>query len=322
MASTQKRLRRALITGVTGQDGWYLARRLIELGYDVKGTTHRADSPAWVDVEGTRVPLLHADLTSLEQIEDLVRDLLPDEIYNLAARASSAQLFDDPLATIEVNGVAVARMLEAIRLHSPTTRFCQASSSEIFAGVTSSPQDESTPRLPTSAYGAAKALADHLVRAYRVTRGLFACSAVLYPHESPRRSPHFLMRKVARAAARVRAGHEGELKLGDLAAVRDWGYASDYVEAMRRMLQREEPRDYVVATGKAHSVADVCKTAFTHLGLDWRDYVAVDPELVRPTENIRIGNADLARIDLAWSPSLGFEELVAMLVDAERTTLQ
>ncbi len=314
--------RTALITGVTGQDGWYLARRLLDVGQKVTGTTHRSHSSPWLDVGGTPVPLVRVDLANAKEIEDLVRQLRPDEIYNLAARASSAQLFDDPLATAEINGVAVARWLEAIRLHSSKTRFCQASSSEIFSGATNSPQDETTPRVPTNAYGAAKAFADHLVGAYRVTHGIFACSAVLYPHESPRRPSHFLMRKVTRAAARIRSGRETELALGDLSAVRDWGYAADYVEAMRRMLHQHEPRDFILATGEPHTVEDVCETAFNHVGLDWQRYVSIDRELKRAAEAApRIGNSRRARSELAWAPTLDFKELVTSLVDAERATL-
>jgi GDPmannose 4,6-dehydratase len=315
-------VRRVIVTGVTGQDGWYLARRLLDLGHQVKGTTHAPDAPAWLDVGGARVPLLRVDLASGRQIEDLIRDERPDEIYNLGARASSAQLFDDPLATAEINGLAVARFLEAIRQHSPMTRFCQASSCEIFAGVAVSPQDEATPRLPTSAYGAAKAFADHLVCAYRHTHGIFACSAVLYPHESPRRPPHFLMRKVARAAARIAGGRETGVMLGTLEAVRDWGYAVDYVEAMRRMLRQSEPRDFILATGEAHTVAEVCEVAFGHVGLDWRRCVTVDNDLKRPPDVApRIGNARSARSELGWAPTVSFTELVTSLVDAERATL-
>jgi GDPmannose 4,6-dehydratase len=315
--------RRVLITGVTGQDGWYLARRLLDLGHQVKGTTHRSESSGWLDVGRTRIEVLRVDLTQSKEIEDLVREERPDEIYNLAARASSAQLFDDPLATAEINGLAVARLLEAIRQHSPKARFCQASSSEIFTGVNETPQDESTPRVPTNAYGAAKAFADHLVAAYRFTHGIFACSAVLYPHESPRRPPHFLMRKVTRAAARIRAGRETELTLGDLSAVRDWGYAADYVEGMRRILRIDEPRDFILATGERHTVMDVCEAAFRHVGLDWRRHVIVDTGLKRAAEVApRIGNSRRARSELGWAPTLAFEELVTSLVDEESAALQ
>jgi GDPmannose 4,6-dehydratase len=213
---------RVLVTGISGQDGWYLAKRLLELGHAVVGTTHRANVGS-VDIQGTLVPVLPLNSLDLASIQAVLRAQRPAAVFNLAARASSAQLFDDPLGTAEVNGLSVARWLEAIRRESPTTRFCQASSSEIFAGAASFPQDETTAVRPLSAYGAAKAYADHLVAAYRSAHSIFACSAVLYSHESPRRPSHFLMPKVARAVARIARGLEERVVLGDLSAVRDWG---------------------------------------------------------------------------------------------------
>jgi GDPmannose 4,6-dehydratase len=314
--------RLALVTGIRGQDGWYLARRLLELGYTVLGTTHDPAAVAPLAIAGKTVPVLALDLGDLAAIEDLVRTHRPTEIYNFAARASSAQLFDDPLATAEINGVAIARLLEAIRRHSPETRFCQASSSEVFAGARWSPQDESTAKLPLNAYGAAKAFADHLVAAYRKTHGLFACSAILYPHESPRRPPHYLVRKVAQAAARVEAGLLQEVTVGDLAAVRDWGYAPDYVEAMRLLLARPEPRDYVIASGEAHTVAEVCAAAFAHVGRDWRAHVKVDDRFKRTPEAVeRVGDAARARAELGWAPTLGFAQLIGHIVDSDRLLL-
>jgi GDPmannose 4,6-dehydratase len=309
----------ALITGISGQDGWHLARRLLELGARVTGTTHRPDAAGSIEIAGTPVPVIALDLGDMAQVEAAIQAQRPDEIYNFAARASSSQLFDDPIATAEINGVAVGRLLEAIRRHSPHTKLCQASSSEVFAGATTSPQDEATPRQPLSAYGAAKAFADHLVAAYRSTHGLFACSAILFPHESPRRPVHFLSRKVAQAAARVRAGLQDSVTLGDLDAVRDWGFAPDYVEAMRRMLQAPAPRDYVIATGERHTVGDVCAIAFGHLGLDWRAHVTVDDKLKRgPDAVLRIGNPARARADLDWHPTVSFAEMIEQMVDADR----
>lgn len=311
--------RRALVTGVTGQDGWYLARQLLAAGYEVVGTSHRADATEALDVEGRRLPLVRMELGDLAQIQGVIDRVQPDEIYNFAARASSAQLFDDPLATADINGVAVARLLEAIVRSQRPIRFCQASSSEIFGGAVASPQDESTPVAPRNAYAAAKAFADHLVAAYRSGHGVYACSAVLYPHESPRRPPHFLVRKVAQAAARIRAGRQQNVTLGDLDAVRDWGYAPDYVDAMHRMLQGAQPRDYVIATGQPHTVREVCEAAFGHLGLDWRAHVIVDQTLKRPPETVaRIGNAARARRELGWQPTRDFPQLVAELVDLEQ----
>jgi GDPmannose 4,6-dehydratase len=313
----------ALITGIRGQDGWYLARRLLALGYRVIGTTHEPARAGVLAIDGHDVPVIALDLADMAQIEDAIRDRRPDEVYNFAARASSAQLFDDPLATADINGVAVARMLEAIRRHHPAARFCQASSSEVFAGAAHSPQDETCARQPINAYGAAKAFADHLVAAYRRSCGVFACSAILYPHESPRRPVHFLVRKVAHAAAAIAAGRDHAIALGDLGAVRDWGYAPDAVEAMRRMLQQPEPRDYVIATGEPHTVRDVCEAAFGRVGLDWRRHVAIDDRLVRAADEVvRLGDPSRARAELNWAPSLTFPELIGHIVDSDRRLLE
>jgi GDPmannose 4,6-dehydratase len=312
----------ALITGIGGQDGYYLAARLCELGYSVVGTSHRPDAEPTLRVGDRSVPVRPLDLGSAAAIDEIVRNERPDEIYNLAARASSAQLFDDPLATADINGVAVARLLEAIRRHSPGTRFCQASSREVFAGTDQVPQDETTPRTPLSAYGAAKAFADHLVAAYRSAHALFACSAVLFSHESPRRPPHFLVRKVTQAAARARAGGHETVSIGDLGAVRDWGYAPDYVEAMRRMLRQSEPRDYVIASGVAHTVQDVCETAFAHVGLDWRRTLRVDDNFKRPPDRVpALGNPARARAELDWRPSLDFKQMIGQMVDTEAASV-
>ena len=312
----------ALITGLTGQDGWYLAQSLLESGYTVTGTTHRPEATGSLRLGDRKVPIVALDLSNMGQIEDIMRTHQFDEVYNLAARASSAQLFDDVLATSDVNGVAVARMLEAVKRHSPGTRFCQASSSEVFAGATRSPQDETTPRTPLNAYGAAKAFGDHLVASYRDAFGLFACSAVLFSHESPRRSPHFVVRKITRAAALIAGGRADSVTLDNLHSGRDWGYAPDYVEAMRLMLQSEEPSDYVIATGEWHTVQEVCETAFQHVGLDWRRHVVVsdqpheDPEAVA-----RVGNPGRAHADLAWAPTLSFTQLLTHMVDFDSSSL-
>jgi GDPmannose 4,6-dehydratase len=313
----------ALITGIGGQDGWYLASRLLKLGTQVIGTSHRRDHATVLDIDGHAVPVVRLDLAELEAIEDVIRRHRPDEIYNFAARASSAQLFDEPLATADINGVAVCRLLEAIRRHAPGARFCQASSSEVFAGASTSPQHEDTLRQPRNAYGAAKAFADHLVGAYRSAHGLFACSAVLFPHESPRRPPHFLVRKVAQAAARIAAGIQDPLALGDLSAVRDWGYAPDHVEAMRLMLAAPVARDYVIATGAGHTVQDVCLAAFAHVGLDWRRHVVVDDQLKRAADPVpRVGDPSRARAELGWRPTLDLAQLVGLLVDSDRVLLE
>jgi GDPmannose 4,6-dehydratase len=312
----------ALITGVTGQDGWYLAESLRDSGYTVTGTTHRDEAAGSLRFGDHEVQVLTLDLTDMSPIEDLIRTGQFDEVYNLAARASSAQLFDDVLATSEVNGVGVARILEAIKRHSPGTRFCQASSSEVFAGATSSPQDEATPRVPLNAYGAAKAFGDHLVGAYRSAYGLFACSAVLFSHESPRRSPHFVVRKITQAAALAAKGLADRVTLENLDSGRDWGYAPDYVEAMKLMVGTEEPSDYVIATGEYHTVQDVCETAFEHVGLDWRRHVLVPDHPPQSTEPVaRVGDASRARAELAWAPTMGFSQLVTHMVDFDTSLL-
>lgn len=313
--------RRILITGISGQDGWYLAKRLIELGHDVLGTTHRPGI-IHLDVQGRPVPLLQLEPCDAARMQEVLRTEQPAAVFNLAARASSAQLFDDPIATALVNGVSVAHWLEAIRRESPGTRFCQASSSEVFAGAATSPQDESSPVRPLSAYGAAKAYADHLVAAYRSTYGLFACSALLYSHESPRRPSHFLMSKVTRAAARIERGLDERVTLGDLDATRDWGYAADYVDAMRRMLAANEPRDFVIASGELHTVREVCELAFAHVGLDWRRHVEIDERFKRRPDPVpRVGNVSRARAELGWVPTCSFAQLVTLLVDAARAAL-
>lgn len=305
--------RTALITGVSGQDGSYLAEALRARGFQVTGTTHRKDL---ADASST----VYLSLSDDRQIEDLVKHGQFDEIYNLAARASSAQLFDDPLSTADINGLAVIRFLQAVNKYSPQTRFCQASTSEIFGANTTSPYVEDSPRQPINAYAAAKAFADHMVQAYRTSHGLFACSAILFSHESPRRSTQFVVRKVCRAAAAVSLGIPHTLTLHNLDAVRDWGFAPDYVEAMRLMLQAERPRDYVVATGEAHSVRDLCEMAFGYVGVQWQDHVEVDSVEDRHSVR-RIGNAARIENDLGWRPSISFDKMVARVVDADRTVL-
>ena len=311
----------ALISGIGGQDGWYLARRLLDLGYAVTGSTHRPDATGTLPIAERNVPVLFLDLTNTGQIEDFMRAHQFDEMYNLAARSSSDQLFDDPLATADVNGVGVARLLEAIKKHSPETRFCQASSNEVFRGLPSSCVNESSPRLARNAYGAAKAFADHLIGAYRATYGLFACSAVLFSHESPRRPPHYLVRRVTNAAARIAGGRVDSITLGSLTSTRDWGYAPDYVEAMRLMLQADQPADYVIATGESHSVSDVCEVAFSHVGLDWRNHVASSDPGDATQEAGLIGNASQARAELFWATTKTFSELVTAMVDFDVSLL-
>lgn len=312
-------LKTALVTGVLGQDGFYLAKLLSARGYRVIGTSHRG--PGRLDLAGHGNPpveVLGLELADGAAIRALVRQWRPAHIYNLAARASSAQLFDDAAATAEINGLAVVHLLEAIRTESAETRFCQASSSEVFARSAESPQSEGTPLRPRNAYGAAKVFAQNMVEAYREQFGIFACSAILFNHESPRRGLHFVTRKITSAAARVRAGLEQTLTIGNIDGRRDWSFAGDLVRGMWLMLEQPEPEDYVLASGETHSVRELCELAFGRLGLDYREHVKVDPAQQRPPDAVELrGDPSKARVRLGWRPAVGFEELVYMMVDAD-----
>ena len=290
---------RALVTGSKGQDGTYLTRLLEERGYEVVGIDRG-------DVE----------LTDGEAVRALLGRVRPEEIYNLASPSFVPQSWDDPAEAARTGCVAVAVLLDAVLAVDPSIRVLQASSAEVFGAAETSPQDESTPYRPRSPYGAAKAFADFLVASYRERRGLHASSAILFNHESPLRPPSFLPAKVAHGVRAIAAGRERELALGNLQARRDWGYAPDYVDAMSRMLQQAEPGDYVVATGEAHSVEELVAAAFAYAGLDWREHVRVDESLVRPEDAQIVGDASKARRVLGWQPTVTFEELVRLLVDA------
>jgi GDPmannose 4,6-dehydratase len=318
----EERRRMALITGIAGQDGSYLAEHLIAQGYQVVGTSHRSDSASYIKISGVEIPLMHLDLGDTSQIRSVLEKTMPAEVYNLAARSSSSQLFDDPIATAEINGLAVVRFLEAIHQISPATRFCQASSSEVFAKTSQSQQDETTPLHPRNAYGAAKVFAQNMAEAYRERHGLFVCSAILFNHESPRRGHEYVTRKVTRAAARIAAGLDDSLKLGNVESRRDWGFAGDYVRAMWLMLQQSMPEDFVIASGETHSVRELCQLAFSRVGLDYRDHLIVEPGLVRGGDNVELcGNPKKAMTQLGWRPSMSFEELVSMMVDADCAAL-
>lgn len=314
----------ALITGVTGQDGSYLAELLLAHGYDVVGTV-RPDSAlheANIRPIRDRLNLVEADLLDGSRIRALVDSVRPDEIYNLAARASSRHLFEDPVLTGDCNGLAVARILEAIREVDPGIRFCQASSSEMFGNAARAPQDESTPFQPRNPYGIAKLAGHWFAVNYRQSYGVFACSAILFNHESPRRGFEFVTRKITSAAARIKAGLQEKLMLGDLDARRDWGFAGDYVRAMWQMLRAPEPGDYVIATGRSHSVREFCEVAFGRLGLDFADHVIVDAASNRPRDSAHlVGNAAKAARVLGWRPSTNFEDLVKMMVDADMKSI-
>ena len=311
---------RALITGITGQDGSYLAELLLEKGYEVHGMVRRSSTEAFQRLQGCRddVILHTGDLLDQRSITDVMRDCTPHEIYNLAAMSFVAASWNQPVLTAEFSGVGVTRMLEAMRDVVPEARFYQASSSEMFGQVLQVPQTEKTPFYPRSPYGVAKAYGHFITVNYRESYDLFACSGILFNHESERRGLEFVTRKVTHGAAAIKLGLSDELALGNLDAERDWGYAKDYVEAMWLMLQQEAPEDYVVATGEAHSVRELVDVAFAHVGLDPDDHVRVDPKYMRPAEvEHLIGDAAKAREKLGWRPRTSFRELVQLMVDAD-----
>jgi len=316
--------RRAIVTGSGGQDGSYLAELLLERGYDVAGVVRRRDA-ANENLAHVRdkLELIEVDLLDQDALVSLLRTNAPDEIYNLASPSFVPKSWREPVAVAEFAAVGVTSLLEAIRAVDPAIRIFQASSSEVFGEPLEVPQSESTPLAPVTPYGVAKAYGQFIVGAYRRRYGLHASCGILYNHESPRRPVDFLPSKVAHAAAAISLGLEHELTLGDLDAERDWGYAGDYVEAMWRMLQQDEPRDYVIATGELHSVRELTAVAFAHVGLDWHEHVRVDDALKRGQVELHhlVGDASRARRELDWRPTIGFEELVHVLVDAARSRL-
>ena len=314
----------ALITGITGQDGSYLAELLLDKGYRVIGVvrdTHKAKETLSSElVHG--IKLVAWDMLDQRSMTEVLAEYRPAEIYNFAAYSSGTGMFDDPVAIGEVNGLAVARILEAIRAVDINIRFCQASSREIFGEAVESPQAESTLANPRSPYGAAKLYADAMIRIYRQRYGLFACSAILFNHESPRRGLAFVTRKITHEAAKIKLGLVNELLLGNLDTRRDWGFAGDYVLAMWLMLQQPQADDYVLATGETHSVREFCEIAFGYLGLDYRDYVREEMAAYRPSESVLLeGNPAKARKQLGWINELGFREMVCMMVDADMQLL-
>ena len=310
----------ALVTGIAGQDGSYMAELLLDRGYRVVGLVRPGGPSSEERIEHLRgrIELIEGDLASEESLMGVVSACRPAEIYNLAARASSSHLFEKPVLTAEYNALAVARLLEAVRVVDPTIRFCQAGSSEVFGNALESPQSESTPFRPRNPYGLAKQFAHGLVATYRASYGLFACASILFNHESPRRRAELVTRKISMAVARIRAGLADTLQLGTLDAARDWGFAGDYVRGMWLMLQAKTPDDFVFATGETHTVRDFCEIAFAHVGLDYRKYVVVDPNSARPPDAVRlVGDATKARAQLGWKPTVSFEQLVWMMVDAD-----
>jgi GDPmannose 4,6-dehydratase len=312
--------KRALITGVTGQDGSYLAELLLEKGYEVCGMVRRASVEKFERIEHLRerIRLAQADLLDQLSLIELVKGFRPHEIYNLAAQSFVPTSWTQPMLTAEFDAVGVTRMLEAVRLVDPTIRFYQASSSEMFGKVREVPQRETTPFHPRSPYGVAKVYGHYITVNYRESYDIFACSGILFNHESPRRGLEFVTRKVTYGVAQIKFGLARELRLGNLDAKRDWGFAGDYVEAMWRMLQQPEPDDYVVATGENHTVRELVEIAFSHAGLDWRQFVQLDSSLLRPAEvELLIGDPAKARERLGWRPKVSFGELVRMMVDAD-----
>jgi GDPmannose 4,6-dehydratase len=312
--------RRALITGITGQDGSYLAELLLEKEYEVFGMVRRASSENFDRIEHLvgRVNLAQGDLLDPASLMAVLEETQPNEVYNLAAQSFVPTSWNQPVLTAEFTAVGVTRLLEAIRRVDPTIRFYQASSSEMFGKVREVPQNELTPFYPRSPYGVAKVYGHFITVNYRESYDLFAVSGILFNHESPRRGLEFVTRKISDGVARIKLGLAEELRLGDLAPKRDWGFAGDYVRAMWLMLQRDEPTDYVVATGKEHSVEEFVELAFAHAGLDRNDHVRADERFLRPAEvDHLVGDASKARAELAWEPEVAFQELIEMMVDAD-----
>ena len=312
--------RRALITGITGQDGSYLAELLLEKGYEVYGLVRRTstETSERLQAVGGQVKLLQGDLLDYHSLATAVEESEPDEVYNLAAQSFVPTSWNQPILTGEFTGLGVTRLLEAVRTAAPKARYYQASSSEMFGKVREVPQGEDTPFYPRSPYGVAKVYGHWITVNYRESYGMYAVSGILFNHESPRRGLEFVTRKIARGVALCKHGVRDKLHLGNLDSKRDWGFAGDYVEAMWRMLQGDEPRDYVVGTGATHSVRDFCQAAFGRADLDWQDHVVVDQRFVRPAE-VELLVADPTRVkeDLGWEPTVSFEGLVHMMVDAD-----
>jgi GDPmannose 4,6-dehydratase len=311
---------RALVTGVTGQDGSYLAELLLEKGYEVFGVVRRTSHHSYERIEHLldRIEIVTADLLDQHSLTVVLQETRPDEVYNLAAQSYVPTSWSQPVLTGEFTALGVTRILEAIRLVHPSARFYQASSSEMFGKVTQTPQREDTPFYPRSPYGVAKVYGHWITVNYRESYGLYAVSGILFNHESPRRGIEFVTRKVSDGVARIKLGLARELRLGNLDAHRDWGFAGDYVEAMWRMLQQDQPQDYVVGSGETHSVRELVELAFGRVGLDYRDYVVSDPRFYRPAEvDVLLADPAKARRELNWRPTVHFPELVGMMVDAD-----
>jgi GDPmannose 4,6-dehydratase len=316
---------KALITGITGQDGSYLAEYLLDEGYEVFGMVRRTSTINFDRIRHfqDKVTLVQGDLLDQVSLISILEAYSPDQVYNLAAQSFVPTSWEQPVLTGEFTALGVTRLLDAIRLVDPKIRFYQASSSEMFGRVREVPQRETTPFYPRSPYGVAKVYGHWITVNYRESYDLFACSGILFNHESPRRGLEFVTHKITNAVARIKLGLDHELRLGNLAARRDWGYAPDYVRAMVLMLQQDTPADYVVATGETHSVQEFCEEAFGYVDLDWREYVIEDPRFFRPAEvDMLVGDSSRARERLGWEPSVSFRDLVQLMVDADLSALQ
>ena len=316
---------RALITGITGQDGSYLADLLLAKGYEVYGVVRRSSTENFERIEHLRdrITLLQADLLDQLSLISALEQAKPAEVYNLAAQSFVPTSWAQPVLTGEFNSLGVTKILEAIRQVDRKIRFYQASSSEMFGKVRETPQDENTPFYPRSPYGVAKVYGHWITVNYRESFDLFACSGILFNHESPRRGKEFVSRKITDGVARIKLGRSETLSLGNMSAQRDWGFAGDYVLAMWLMLQTDQPADYVIATGRAHSVEDLARIAFSHVGLNWKDHVKTDPKLVRPAEvDTLLGNASRAHQTLGWKPTTTFEKMIGEMVDADIVRVQ
>jgi GDPmannose 4,6-dehydratase len=316
--------RKALITGITGQDGSYLAELLLEKGYRVFGLVRRSSTINFERINHLQdqVELVPGDLLDPSSLISALQQTAPDEVYNLAAQSFVPTSWSQPVLTGEFTALGVTRMLEAIRVVNPAMRFYQASSSEMFGKVEETPQNEKTRFYPRSPYGVAKLYGHWITVNARESYGLFACSGILFNHESPRRGIEFVTRKVSYNVARIKLGLQQKMKIGNLDAERDWGFAGDYVRAMWLMMQQDTPKDYVVATGKTHSVRQLLDLAFGHAGLDYRNHIEVDPELLRPAEVFHLrGDYEKARLELGWEPQVGFEQLIGMMVESDLKSL-
>jgi GDPmannose 4,6-dehydratase len=310
----------AIVTGITGQDGSYLAEFLLAKGYDVVGMVRRSSTVTFQRIKQIQddITIIQGDLHDQSSLVDVIERYRPDEVYNLAAQSFVPTSWNQPVLTGEVTALGVTRLLEAIRLINPQTRFYQASSSEMFGKVREVPQSESTPFYPRSPYGVAKVYAHWITVNYRESYDLYAVSGILFNHESPRRGLEFVTRKISYGVARIKLGLTKELCLGNLESQRDWGYAGDYVEGMWLMLQRGTPEDFVIGTGVTHTVRELCDLAFSHVGLDFNDFVVQDPRFYRPAEvDLLVADPSKAVKDLEWQPKIGFEELIHMMVDAD-----